>query len=173
MPGRRVHHQAGGLVDDEHRVVLVRDAQRDRLRDQRLVRRGGQLDRDPLPADEAIAGPTPGAIDNGTPVADQPLRVGAADAGDRRHGDVDAARRRLALHRSIRHGHAAGPSRRRVPSAKVRYSTSTPLPTTTAESATLKGGKRVVPIPTLMKSITYPRRNRSVRLPSVPARITP
>ena len=84
VAGRGVDDQPGRLVDDEHRLVLVRDAQRDRLRHERLVRRRAELDRDPLAARQPVARPPPRPVDDGAPVADEPLRVRAADAGHRR-----------------------------------------------------------------------------------------
>ena len=59
VPGRRMHDEPGRLVDDQHVVVLVGDDERDRLRDERLIRRRAEHDADPLSPGEAVARPAP------------------------------------------------------------------------------------------------------------------
>ena len=74
-------HQPRRLVDDEHRLVLVGEAQRDRLGSQGGVRRRRELDLDPLAAAQPIAGPRAPAVNQRPTVPNEPLRMRAADPG--------------------------------------------------------------------------------------------
>jgi hypothetical protein len=90
VPGRRVHDQPGRLVDDQHRLVVIRDLERDRLGRQRRVRRRAELDAHLLASLEPVARAAPRAVDQGAPIAEEPLGVGPADAAHGRNGEVDA-----------------------------------------------------------------------------------
>ena len=83
-----------------------------------VVGRRAEHDADPLAPDEAVARAALPAVHQRPSVADEPLRVRAADAGHGGDGEIDAAGRRDALDRAIRHRHAAGSSWRRRPSAR-------------------------------------------------------
>ncbi len=121
VAGARVHDEASGLVHDQHRVVLVCHPQRDRFRLEGLVRRRRQLHPDRLPAGEAVAGSASLAVHQRAAVADQALRVRAADLRHACHGEVDPAGGRRALDDPVNHrGHPAGSSCRCRLSKKVR-----------------------------------------------------
>ena len=152
-----VHDEARRLVDDEHALVLVRDAERDVLGDDRAVRLRGKLDGHALAADEAVARACPVALDGRAAVTDEPLRVRAADVRHTGDRQVEATALGCSLDdagdgRGLSHVEA-WPWRCSLVK-KVSTMTRRPIPTTTPESATLNVGQRVVPMPTDSQSVT-------------------
>ena len=82
VAGARVHDHPGGLVDDEHVVVLVHDRERDRLRPQRVRRLRRHLDLHVLPALQTVRGLAGDAVDTDDPGVDQGLQPRARHLGD-------------------------------------------------------------------------------------------
>jgi len=154
VPGAGVDHQAGRLVHDQHGRILVGDAQRDRLRPERGVGRGGELHGHLLTAAQAVAGAATPAVDQGAPVGDEPLGMCAADAGHLRHREVETPGRGGPVHLPLSGGRAHGVAAVRRGSSRTRYATSSVMPTVIPASAMFQVGKRVSPKPTLMKSVT-------------------
>src|SRR5262249_8379318 len=154
VPGRRVHDNAGGLVDHEQVLVLVRHPQRHVLA---LEGRRGPLRHAELrlpPAHEAVAlGPSP-PVDERRAVLDQPLgRRTGAHLRQRGEEAVEPLARGLVRDCELQ---------RLSPSSSVTNRIATP--TTMKLSARLKAGQYL----RSRKVVRCPRRMRSIRFDGEP-----
>ncbi len=77
-----MHDQAGGLVEDDDRVVLVNDIERNVLRGQRAIGQLGQLHRDDV-IDSQFARSFDGdAVNQDRMLVDRPLKEGPTEIGE-------------------------------------------------------------------------------------------
>ena len=99
MPRRWMHDQAGGLVDDEKMLVLVRDAKRHLLGLQVGSAPGGYLDLELLSSGEPMALRARSPVDENPALAEEPRRHGSrADLLEPGEETVEALAGRLGRH---------------------------------------------------------------------------
>jgi hypothetical protein len=82
---------AGRLVDDQHGRVFVSHLERNELRLDARIRGSRQDDADLLAAAKAVARTSALSLYQRSSVTDEPLGMGAADARDGHHGEVETA----------------------------------------------------------------------------------
>ena len=98
VAGRRMGHQAGGLVDDEHVGVLVDDLERDGLRLDDVVADRRDVELEPGAGRDRVPGADDAAVRGQAAVRDEALDVRAREARRVGHEAVDATARRARGH---------------------------------------------------------------------------
>ena len=139
VAGTRMHDHPCGLVDDEHIVVLVDDAQRDRLGTELVGGARRNLDVDARAALQPVRTLARHAIDAHAAHVDQRLQARARDIGDvRREPSIEPLARLGGVDRQGRCLHrVSGAAAGRRSSRSARSVT----PTVIDESATLNAGQ--------------------------------
>jgi hypothetical protein len=100
MTGAGVHHQAGWLVDEQDPLVRIGQPEWNRLRQQGLVRWGGELHADALAAAQPVAGAAAATVDQRSSIRDEPLGMRPADGGHAADRNIEASGGRHAVHRA-------------------------------------------------------------------------
>jgi hypothetical protein len=135
VPRRRVHDDAGGLVDDEQMLVLVGDADVDRLGLQLRRGFGGGLELELLPTFEPVALRARAPVEADRAGGDEPLRFPACpDLGQRGEKAVEPLPRGR-----VGNSEPDGQTRRGLPNMTAAKRIATP--TQMNVSARLKAGQ--------------------------------